>query len=90
MLLGFGPLGTVECLMGDQIVYGSELDAACGADELDQGRRGRAGRRRTVAHRCLPCLAVVLLVSDEVLVSAKHDVAFLAPTRTNDSIVPRI
>lgn len=90
MLLGFGPLGTVECLMGDQIVYGSELDAARGADELDQGRRGRAGRRRTVAHRCLPCLAVVLLVSDEVLVSAEHDVAFLAPTRTNDSIVPRI
>lgn len=76
--------------MGDQIVYGSELDAACGADKLNQGWRGRAGRRRTVAHRCLPCLAVVLLVSDEVLVSAEHDVAFLAPTRTNDSIVPRI
>lgn len=37
VLLGFGPLGTVECLMGDQIVYGSELDATLGADELDQG-----------------------------------------------------
>lgn len=89
MLLGFGPLGTVKRLMSDQIVYGSELDAARGADELDQRRRGRAGRRRTIAHRRLPRLAVVLLVSDEVLVSAEHDVAFLAP-RSNDSIIPRI
>jgi len=88
MLLGFRPFGTVERLMGDQIVYRSELDAACGADELDQGRRGRAGRRRTIAYCRLPCLAVVLLVSDEVLVSAEHDVAFLAPVRTYDSIVP--
>lgn len=79
MLLRFGPLGTVECLMGDQIIYGSELDAARGTDELDQRRRGRAGRWRTVAHRCLPRLAVVSLVSDEILVSAEHDVAFLAP-----------
>lgn len=79
MLLRFGPLGTVERLMGDQIVYGSEFDAARGADELDQGWRGRTGRRWTVAYRCLPRLAVVLLMSNEVLVSAEHDIAFLAP-----------
>lgn len=76
--------------MGNQIVYGSELNAARGADELDQGRRGRIGRRRTVAHRRLPRLAVVLLVSDEVLVSTEHDIAFFAPVRTNDSIISAV
>lgn len=68
--------------MSDQIVHGSEFDAARGADELDaDGWRGCAGRWRTVAHRRLPCLAVMLLMSDKVLVSTEHDIAFFAPIR---------
>lgn len=90
MLLGFGPFGTVERLMSNQIVYGSELDTTRGTDELDQRWRGRAGRRRTIVHRRLPRLAVMLLMSDKVLVSAEHDIAFLASVRTNNSIIPRI
>lgn len=82
MLLWFGPFRTVKRLVSDQIVHGSEFDAARGADELDADRwRGRARGWWTVAHRRLPCLAVMLLMSDKILVSTEHDIAFLAPIK---------
>lgn len=77
MLLGVGSLGAVEGLVGDEVVHRGELDAAGGADQLDERRRRRARGRRT-RHAALPGLAVVLLVGDEVLVPAEHDVALLA------------
>jgi len=78
--------------MGNQVVHGGEFDATRGADKLDQGRRGRTGRWWTVAHRRLPRLAVVLLMGDEILMPAKHNVALLAsaniPSRISQS--PRL
>lgn len=78
MLLRFRPFGTVKRLMGHKIVHGGELDAARGADQLDQRRRGRAWWRWTVTHRGFPRLAIVFLVRDKVLVAAEYDVAFFA------------
>lgn len=69
--------------MGHQIVHGGKLDTARGADKLNQGWRGCTGWRWTVADRGLPRLAIVLLVRDEVLVSAEDDVAFLASRYSN-------
>ena len=82
MFLRFRPFGTVKRLMGHKIVHGGELDAARGADQLDQRRRGRAWWRWTVTHRGFPRLAIVFLVRDKVLVAAEHDVAFFASRDT--------
>lgn len=68
--------------MSNQIVHGSEFDAARGTNKLDaDGWRRRVRRWRTVAHRRFPCLAVMLLMSDKVFVFTEYDIAFLAPIK---------
>lgn len=78
MVLRIEPLRTVEGLMSDEIIHGSEFDTTRCTDQLHQWWRRSTRRRRTVTHRGLSCLAIMFLVSDKVLVSTENNVAFFA------------
>ena len=82
MILILDSFRTVEGLMGHEVVHGGELDAAGGADQLDEGRRGRS-RWRWTRHARLSGLAVVFLVGDEVLVPAEDYVALFTSVGHN-------
>ncbi|CAB0033798.1 unnamed protein product [Trichogramma brassicae] len=79
MVLRFGPLATIKCLMSHEIVHGSELDAARGADQLHERRRGCARWRwaRVTARgtAALASLTVMLFMGHEVLVFTEYNVA---------------
>ena len=78
VFLRFGPFRAIKGLMGCQVIHGSEFNTTSGTYQLNE-RRGRRTGRRWTAYRTFPCLTIVFLMSNEVLMSAKNDVALFTP-----------
>lgn len=83
MLEGLGPLVAIECLMRSEVVVRRELYSTRCAYQLVKGWRW-CSRRRWTADRVFSCLAIVLFVGDEVLVTTKDYVTLLASENVNN------